>query len=629
MKAHKDKALAWNASLPVRSILIMMVVLVFLAVICIVLFVRNYVKQVNREMKVLYSNTADAYVTAVGDKLSNYDIAMGSVSLNQTIRENIFRTDISRSEMVEIGNALGTRIDEMTFFLYHNAEVQSHYLYTYLPANGRYFLNITDANNQPWYSLLQEQSSCWCYTYSNVTRSNHLTLASTVNAFGASIENQGKCYQTISIDTAQLFAPSAVTFPDMNAEIFILDDKSGEVIYASDKKLTKSISALYKTQSMDRLPNRVTLPKTNGESFIPIFRSMNNLDASVVLLFRPAKIVKQGDPTNLFLLVVASASFLVFLFVLLLFYYMFAQRMESLITKMDRFDEKEPSHPEAIGGNDEIARIDRHLIKMQERIRTLIQEEYTATLQKMKAQHEALIACINPHFLYNTLNSISAMACMEGSENTVNMIDALSNMFRYSSDVSEKHVTLRAELQNISDYLYIQGIRYQNSFAYKMEVDQELQDCLVPKLILQPIVENAFKHGFREQYGGASKGKEVRISARANGETVIISICDNGVGMSPERLEALQKWLNSPSDIIEPSGSARYGLRNVNQRIRMICGDDCGLSISIQKSGYTCVEVTLNLVKPEISSEHIGVGTIAENLCSEIQEVNNAEDFNR
>lgn len=133
---------------------------------------------------------------------------------------------------------------------------------------------------------------------------------------------------------------------------------------------------------------------------------------------------------------------------------------------------------------------------MQERIHTLIREEYASELEKIKSQNEALISCINPHFLYNTLNSISAMATMEGANNVVDMVESLSSMFRYSSDTAWYFVPIRQEIRNIYDYLHIQSVRYGNLFQYRVEIESALQEQLVPKQILQPVVENVFKHAF-------------------------------------------------------------------------------------------------------------------------------------
>lgn len=597
MRKYNGRAAIWNCSVPVKTILIMLLTLVLLTTLCVVMIVRNYVWQLNFEMQGLYHNSAEAYVSAVTDRLSSYVTAMKVVGLNQAIRKNIFRTDVTRSEMVNIGQELGKSIDEMTFFLYRNTEVQSHYLYTYLPADGRYFVNIEEAQAQQWHAKLQKESFCWSYAYSSVTRSNHLTLASIVNAFGAeTAELPENCYQTITIDTACLFGPSFSAYPDLKAEVFAFDNKSGVVIYGTNPGLQSGALTLLDSQAEGGVSGRVSIPGKNGEVFSPVLLPLEFLDASILLLFPTTSLMRRGDSSNLLLIIMACVVFLVCLLAFIFFYCMFARRLEELIFRMDKFDERELTPQEAIGGYDEIARIDRHLIKMQNRIRTLIKEEYAAKLQKMKAQHEALIACINPHFLYNTLNSISATACMEGADNTVAMIGALSDMFRYSSNVSGKEVALREELQNISHYLYIQGIRYQNTFTYNVDVDPQLLGCPVPKLILQPIVENAFKHGFRELSG---KEKELQVSARGCGESMIISVCDNGAGISPGRLEKLLNRLEAPDNGMEAGDSAGNGLKNVHRRVRLLHGDKCGLSIRSREGEYTCVEIKIAMRRIE------------------------------
>ena len=571
-----------------HSMLMITVMIVLIASIGIWNLVGNYLIKVNSEIYGIQKNSADIYISGIEDKLSNYVTAMGVVSMSNDLRNHIFNKNISRSEMVILSAELGQRINEMTFFLYQSQEVISQRLYTYLPADGYYFWDVNKVMDKSWFKGLKESSPQWWYTYSDVTHTYHLTLAGIINNYNSKsgVWGQGYCCQTITVDTGTLFLPYKSSFNS----VFMFDDKSGNVIYdysspTRERKINLTqdrMKEIYQEiQESGELSKKFKLTdeKGNSEVFHVLTRKLGSIDATAVILFDPKQMSKSDGIGAIF----ATVVLLVFMMLLLILSNrLYNRKLNMLIGKMDKFDEKEVQPEEPIGGKDELARIERHLFRMQKRIQTLIQEEYTAKMQVMTAREQALMSCINPHFLYNTLNTISAMACMEGADSTTEMIAALSAMFRYSSEVSRPNVTLKEELSNISDYLYIQSIRYQNAFTYSVDIGEALYGCQVPKLILQPLIENAFKHGFKNQMTEKGEDRSICIWAERIQDALVISIQDNGEGISPERLSAIQERIAEPEAqiTIMDRDSSNIGLLNVHQRIRLQYGADYGLQIA-------------------------------------------------
>lgn len=592
-------------SMPVRSILILLFVILLIAAGYQLLFVHINNRQIDRETAELYGKSADHYIASVQEKLKGYFTSMGIIALNQTIRENIFRTDVSPSQMVTLGRELDGCIDEMTYFLYRDGDVFQHNLYTYLPADGRHFLKVEDARRQSWYGEIQKKSPCWRYVYSTTTRSNLLVIASVVNAFGSDgPKPEDNCYQTVTADTSVLFSPVASGFQDKNAAVFLFNDSDGKLIYGSDRGLETSVSDVYGKSKpfftgKGRDPSgRVSLRAENGKTFSDLARPLDEIDATALFLYQPMAAVQAESAENRRESAVLEAGggiLVAFLAVLLLSYWIFTRRLNELILKMDRFDERSCAPLERMGGSDEISRIDRHLVRMQNRIHTLIQKKYAAEIEKVKAQNEALIACINPHFLYNTLNSISATACMEGADKADDMICSLSAIFQYSSDITENFVELRKEIRNIRNYLHLQSIRFGDTFRYAIDVDPALQDLPVPKQILQPIVENVFKHAFRN----LGRTGELRISAETEGSYLILTVRDNGAGIGAEALKSLNRSFQKGPAAARKGGPPRIGLWNVHHRIRLIYGDGCGLTLSSAEGEYTRVTVRIFRSPPE------------------------------
>ncbi len=585
-----------------HSMLMLTIVIVFIVSMGMWYLVHNYVAKVNRELYDIQNDSADLYISGIEDKLSNYVTAMGVVSMSNDLRDNIFNDKVSRSEMVILGKELGQRINEMTFFLYQSRDVIGQRLYTYLPADGYYFWDINKIKEEDWFKELAQSSPRWWYSYSTVTHTNHLTLAGIINNYNSNSDawGQGYCCQTITVDTGTLFKPHEGS----ETVVFMFDNGTGNIIYEYSPLLQENekntlldqMNEIYKNTLHDgKLKEKVEFTNVKGkaEQYNILTRQISSIDVTAAVLFNP-KQMEKADGTG----AIYGTVILLFcmMFLLIMSNWLYQKKLNILISRMDKFDEKDVQLPEPIGGKDELARIDRHLLKMQRRIQTLIQEEYTAKMQVMAAHQQALIACINPHFLYNTLNTISAMACVEGADSISEMISALSSMFRYSSDVTRQNVTLKDELGNISDYLYIQSIRYQNAFTYRVDIKETLYDYQIPKLILQPLIENAFKHGFKNRMTEREGDRQIHVSAVKKTEALIISIRDNGKGISAEKLSAIQEYIAESESKMTATvwNNGSMGLLNVHHRIRLQYGMEYGLQIISEGDGKgVCVSVRI------------------------------------
>lgn len=213
-----------------------------------------------------------------------------------------------------------------------------------------------------------------------------------------------------------------------------------------------------------------------------------------------------------------------------------------------------------------------------------------------QAELQFLTSQINPHFLYNTLDSIRSLALINNDLDTARMAESLGMMFRCVLKDSGKLVTLRSELNILDKYLFIQTIRFKNRFTVIKSYDEdspELDNHLVPSLILQPIVENAIVHGLKNTQSGG----RIVIAIRYSDTRIIIKISDNGQGMTPQQVELCNEYFTAskPIDLVTNAQKQRIGigLLNINSRIRKEFGDNYGIVLrSILHKG-TEVEITL------------------------------------
>lgn len=226
---------------------------------------------------------------------------------------------------------------------------------------------------------------------------------------------------------------------------------------------------------------------------------------------------------------------------------------------------------------------------MISQINALIKNVYNQKIQLKSAQLQSLKYQINPHFLYNTLQTLEAIGEIQNFPEIQIISSSLAQMFRYNLK-EENIVPLKAELAHLETYFSIERIRFRDQIRFRIDIGQELYDILVPKFILQPIVENAIIHGFHAK-GGINS---ILISAYQEGSKLLLKVSDNGQGIEPSRLQHLQQLLeNSKSASAEITAQESIGLLNVQHRIINICGRDSGISVKSQQGNGT--EVILSL----------------------------------
>ena len=244
-----------------------------------------------------------------------------------------------------------------------------------------------------------------------------------------------------------------------------------------------------------------------------------------------------------------------------------------------------------VRSKDEIGALSSSFNTMVAKINGLIQTVYETRILKKEAELNALQAQINPHFLYNTLQTIDIIAQKEGINVICMVCRSLSRMFRYSINRGKEFVPLSAELEHVKDYVNIQKVRFRDRFEVVYDIEEELMQCRVVKLILQPIVENALLHGIESK-----KGKcVITLSAKVLEEVAYISIEDTGVGMDEKQLGAIRESLNEEIIHAELDGLVRksIGMKNVNARLRLYFGEQYGIAIESALGKGTKITISI------------------------------------
>lgn len=220
---------------------------------------------------------------------------------------------------------------------------------------------------------------------------------------------------------------------------------------------------------------------------------------------------------------------------------------------------------------DEIGELGRNFNVMLDQVEELKEKENQANLQLAQAQYKALQAQINPHFLYNTLDTMSSIAEVKDCPEVSMLSQSLSNIFRYSLNMKDPFSTVGKEIVHLKNYCYVMDVRMQDHVKYYYDIDQESLRAQVPRISIQPLVENALNHGLRNKRGE----KQVRIEVKVKEGLLEICVADNGVGMDAEKMnESLRQ---SNLDYVERGNS--IGVHNINARLKILYGEEYGLHI--------------------------------------------------
>ncbi len=242
-----------------------------------------------------------------------------------------------------------------------------------------------------------------------------------------------------------------------------------------------------------------------------------------------------------------------------------------------------------IGGSMEIRHLGDSIQRSYEQIDMLMHKIVLEQTERRKSELDALQSQINPHFLYNTLDSITWMIEGERNDEAVFMISQLARLFRISLSKGRTVIPVRDELQHAESYMNIQKVRYKKSFTYVQDVDPEIYSYCTVKLILQPILENAINYGV----GGMDEdeGGEIRVSGSRRDGKITLSVTDNGIGMSEEEV----LFLLTDSDRVHKQGSG-VGLVNVNNRIHLLFGKEYGITVESEPDEGTRVSICIPAV---------------------------------
>ncbi|PZD95450.1 sensor histidine kinase [Paenibacillus sambharensis] len=382
--------------------------------------------------------------------------------------------------------------------------------------------------------------------------------------------------------------------------VYIIDEGAGNMVYHPQQQL---IYMGLKRENVDEAL-KVTegyLDEESGLKRLNTTRSLANIGWKVVGVAYLDEVMTTRAEVNRYLIQVVGVVLVLVIIVSMLLSATLTRPIRRMERTMKAVERGDFAVELPVGGPLEVERLSSRFNLMLRKIRQLMEQIIEEQESKRKYELEALQAQINPHFLYNTLNSVVRMVGMSKNEDVVTMITSLSKLFRISLSKGKTVITVREELEHARHYLTIQQMRFKRKFQFEIEAEEQAQDCLTLKLVLQPLIENAIVHGIEYMVDEGF----IRITARVTGQTLMLEICDNGVGMPPEKASRLLS-ADAPQAQKNSSGAGSgVGVKNVHDRIQLYYGAQYGLKFESELEEGTTVRIRMPAVAaPEGEADH-------------------------
>lgn len=350
---------------------------------------------------------------------------------------------------------------------------------------------------------------------------------------------------------------------------FMIVDENDKIVYNVNERL---IGTLFRdnVRPPESLNVVVTSPLSQQKWTTYLYMPLDELTAD-------GKILGHNLVTLSIVLVLFAAIISIFLS------HVITTPIKKLLSNISLVEKGQFEQVEHIRSRDEIGHLSVRFNKMSHELKRMVERMQQEEIEKAKAEMRALHDQIKPHFLYNTLGSVKWIASMQQADKIVEMTDALISMLRYATRSDGTLVTIREEIDNIANYVTIQNVRYYDCIQMKYEIEDRLLDYHMPKMILQPIVENAIFHGLAE----LEEDGVITIRIQPRGSDIVIEVCDNGIGMDQHTIQ------NFMEDKLEADKGTGIGLHNVQRRIQLHFGKPYGMQVASQIGEGTTFTILL------------------------------------
>ncbi len=515
---------------------------------------------------------------SIDNMVESFNRVMDGVAFDEEIQRLLQKEYINNTEKYQLNKQLSSLVVDGTMM---SDEVDLIYLYDRKNARVKLRRSVNDKSYQYFDELHlnnydESGKVTWNIQQSVITANRMIYNLDSyyMNVIGYLTMSMNKSYLQ---DRIKKFDPTEERY------IFILDDQDNLVLSNSEYKKIDSWLTDQKYDSVD------------SDSFIEVpgyGRMLVSVDKSDLTGWKIISLISLNEitegPTLIqrTIFIIGFVAILVGIIMIWISTNHIVRPLNKLSLVMDEVEKDNFNVQVQLNRIDELGRVGDSFNRMMNKINTLISDIYKKDINEKDAQLRALRAQINPHFLYNTLDAINWMAQFGKTKDVSKMTISLSRLLKSSIQNKKEFINLKDEIKYIEDYMAIQKIRFQGKIQYSIQLDPDTENCLVPKLILQPLVENAMVHGLEKK---VEKGY-LFINASVVNNQLHIQVLDNGAGMDKDVLNTLLTGEYVPT---KDNGGTGNGIANVRNRIKLLYGKDYGLKIESNVNVGTFVELIL------------------------------------
>lgn len=366
----------------------------------------------------------------------------------------------------------------------------------------------------------------------------------------------------------------------LDDKVIAMTGQASESQSRIQKQLSKVIQDYYQANELQE--------EYDGNYLIQVSQENYNLEAFVLV---SQSLLTAAQKSLIRTLLIIMAAMIAAVAVLVLFVSQWVTRpveeMSSTITRIKNGEKQLRVQP--IGWSQELSTLGTEFNEMLDRMEVMAQEELQHKMLVERTEYKMLQAQINPHFLYNTLDTMSGIANAQNCPLVSGMCRSLSAIFRYSLNMTDELSTLQNEMAHVRNYLYVMDVRNGSTIAYDYQIDSYTLQDPMPRICIQPVVENALTHGLRNV---RRKDKKLLIRSEHVGENLVITVQDNGAGMDAEEMNRLLEQ----NDMKRVESGVSIGILNVNARLKKLFGKEYGLHIESTIGEGTTVTITVPAV---------------------------------
>lgn len=531
------------------------------------------------------SSNIDSYINYMDNisrmVLSNYDIK--EYLLKQVYLGAIGKEDLKQKISFQLNTVLNTRKDISSILIFGtNGQI--------IPYNEKIKLNPqVDPTEQSWYKKAIEAKGKVVISSSHVQNmilNDYNSVISLSRELSSDVGDEKLGVLLVDLNYSVINDICNKIKLGNKGYVFIVD-ANGNIVYHPEQQMINNNQKMELISQVMRTPGSSFVTSEGTNSRMYTIKTSQSTGWKIVGVTYVDELVSNKNELQMYTFFGGIAFLIIAVLLSIILSLRISRPIKHLESSMKEVEKGNFDIQVDIQSSNEIGHLSNRFNRMTTEIKELVIQNMKEQELKRKSELQVLQAQVNPHFLYNTLDSIIWMAETGKSKEVILMTASLAKLFRLSISKGQEFISIFNEIEHIKNYLTIQKMRYKSKLDFEINVDKSILPCKVIKIILQPLVENAIYHGIRNNAG---KG-HIQITGIRKENRILLQVIDNGIGMSPEEIHNIYQ-----KDRTSVQGSG-IGVQNVNQRIKLHFGEPYGLHFESELGKGTTVNIWLPVIE--------------------------------